>query len=179
MVLLLSQRPSARLQYRMENTSLNWSFGDPTGWTIACIFFVVISSVIGGGIYGVSYRLLCMGSLGEGHTVSRRLSLTMGVLFTVGIFFAVYLSTLSGFLTLELRDGQLTLQYILPERRVVIPFTEIMTVQEEPAYKGQWRLVLSTETSETYESALASRTDVRRAGDFLRQQMAQPSSLHR
>jgi hypothetical protein len=49
MVLLLSQLASARLEYRMENTSLNWSFGDPTGWTIACIFFVAISSVIGGG----------------------------------------------------------------------------------------------------------------------------------
>ena len=163
----------------MENTSLNWSFGDPTGWTIACIFFVVISSVIGGGIYGVSYRLLCMGSLGEGHAVSRRFSLAMGFLFAIGIFFALYLSTLSGFLALGLRDGLLTLQYILPDRTVILPVSEVLTVQEEPAYKGRWRLILTAGTSGTYESALASRMDVRRAGDFLTQQIAQPSSLRR
>jgi hypothetical protein len=179
MVLLLSQLASARLEYRMENTSLNWSFGDPTGWTIACIFFVAISSVIGGGIYGVSYRLLCMGSLGEGQAVSRRFSLAMGFLFAVGIFIAVYLSTLSGFLTLELHDGQLTLRYILPERTVILPVIEVMTVQEEPAYKGRWRLILSTETSGTYESALAVRTEVHRAGEALRQRMVSSNSPRR
>ena len=163
----------------MENASLNWSFGDPTGWTIACIFFVVISSVIGVGIYALSYRLLCMGSLSEGQAVSRRFSLTMGFLFAVGIFFAVYLSTLSGFLTLELRDSQLTLRYILPERTVILPVIEVMTVQEEPAYKSQWRLVLSTETSGTYESALAARTEVHRAGEALRQRIVSSNSPRR
>lgn len=158
---------------------MSWSFGDPTGWTIACIFFVVISSVIGGGIYGLSYCLLCMGSLGEGHAVSRRFSLAMGFLFAVGIFSAVYLSTLSGFVTLELRDGQFTLQYILPERVVVLPLIEVVNVQAEPTYKGRWRLVLSTETNGTYESALASRTDVHSARASLEQQLAQPDSFRR
>lgn len=103
----------------------------------------------------------------------------LGALVALAVFFALYLSTLSGFSQLALRDDQLTVRYILPERDMVLSFSEVMNVQEEQAYKGRWRLVLTTETSGTYESPLASRTDVRKAGDFLRRQMTQPYSLPR
>lgn len=66
---------------------------------------------------------------------------------------------------------------MLPERTVVLPFIDVRHVQEEPAFKGQWRLMLTTETSGTYESVLASQSDVHKAGEFLRQQMAHPYSL--
>jgi hypothetical protein len=61
---------------------------------------------------------------------------------------------------------------------VVLPLIEVMRVQEEPAFKGQWRLVLTTKTIGTYGSALASQSAVHKAGEFLRQQMGQPYSLH-
>lgn len=60
---------------------------------------------------------------------------------------------------------------------MVLPFSDVITVQEGPAFKGRWRLVLITETSGTYESALTPLADVHRAGAFLRQQLTQPSSL--
>ena len=55
-----------------------------------------------------------------------------------------------------------------------LPFPEVTHVREESAYKGQWRLILTTESSGTYESALAFRSEVHKAGEFLRQQMVQP-----
>ena len=163
----------------MEHAAQSWSFGDPTGWTIACLLFVLWSGVVGLGVYSISYRLLSMGSLDQEQRPSRRTSIVLGTVVGLAIFAAFYFTSLSGFSQLDLQDGQLTFRYILPARTMVVLFSEVLIVQEEPAYKGRWRLVLTTETNETYESALTSRTEVRRAGDFLRQQMAQPSSLHR
>ena len=87
-----------------------------------------------------------------------------GVFFGIacGIGWAVY------------QHGQLTMRYILPARTVVLPFIEVMNVQEVPEYKGRWRLVLITDTSGAYESAQASRADVQQAAEWLRRQMQQP-----
>jgi len=156
---------------------MSWSFGDPTGWMVGGLFFGFFSLVLGGLVYAVSFRLACMGSLDEPRQTSRRLSVVLGGLMAMGIFSALYVTSLSGFSQLEFRNGHLTLHYLLPERTVVLPFIEVMTVQEEPAFKGQWRLVLNTGTSGAYESALASQSAVHKAGEFLRQQRAQPYSL--
>jgi hypothetical protein len=161
----------------MEMATMRWSFGDPTGWMVGCLFFGLFSLGLGVLVNGVSFRLACMGSLDEPRQASRRLSVVLGCLMAMGIFSALYVTSLSGFSQLEFRNGHLTIQYILPERTVELPFIEVMNVQEEPAFKGQWRLVLTTETSGTYESALASQSAVHKAGEFLRQQMAQPYSL--
>jgi len=158
----------------MEMTTMSWSFGDPTGWMVGCLFFGFLSLVLGGLVYGVSFRLASMGSLDEPRQASRRPSVVLGCLMAMGIFSALYVTSLSGFSQLELRNDHFTIQYMLPERTVVLPFIEVMHVQEEPAFKGRWRLVLTTATSGTYESALASQSDVHKAGEFLRQQMAQP-----
>jgi hypothetical protein len=163
----------------MEHATLSWSFGDPTGWSVACVLFLLWSGVVGVGVYSISYRFLNMGSLDQEQRPSRRTSVLLGTVIGVGIFSALYFTSLNGFSHLDLEGGQLTIRYILPERTTVLAFDEVINVQEEPAYKGRWRLVLSTETSGTYESALASPADVRKAVDFLRQQMAQPSSLRR
>jgi len=163
----------------MEHATQTWSFGDPTGWTVACVLFSLWSGVVGLGVYGISYRLLTMGSLDQEQRAGRQTSIVLGTLVALAIFFALYFTSLSGFSQRDLRDDQLTVRYILPERSMVLSFSEVMNVQEEQAYKGLWRLVLTTETSGTYESVLASRTDVRKAGDFLRRQMTQPYSLHR
>jgi hypothetical protein len=161
----------------METAIMSWSFGDPTGWMVGCLFFGLLSLVLGGLVYGVSFRLTRMGSLDEPRQANRRPSVVLGCLMAMGIFSTLYVTSLSGFSQIEFRNGHLTIHYMLPERTVVLPFIEVMHVQEEPAFKGQWRLVLTTETSGTYESALASQSDVHKAGEFLRQQMAQPYSL--
>ena len=129
-------------------------------------------------MYSISYRLLRLGSLDQEQKPSHRTSPLLGTLVAFGIFSAIYFTSLSGFSQLVLHDGLLTFRYILPERTKVLPFSDVITVQEEPAFKGRWRLVLITETSGTYESALTPQADVHRARAFLRQQLAQPSSLY-
>ena len=168
---------SATLWIMTDHQPLSWSFGDSMGWAIACGFFLFFSTAVGWLVYSLSYRLLSMGSLDQGQRASRRPGVILGMLVALVIFAAFYLTSLSGFSQLEYRGGQLTIQYILPERTVILPFIEVMNVQEEPAFKDRWRLVLTTDTSGTYESALASQIDVRRAGEWLRQQMHRPYSL--
>jgi len=162
----------------MEHATQTWSFGDPTGWTVACVLFSLWSGVVGLGVYGISYRLLTMGSLDQEQRAGRQTSVVLGTLVALAVFFALHFTSLSGFSQLDLRDDQLTVRYILPERTTILPLSEVINVQEEAAYKGRWRLVFTTESSGTFEGALASRTNVRKAGDFLRQ-LAQPYTLHR
>jgi hypothetical protein len=163
----------------MDPQSLSWSFGDPTGWMIGCGFFLILSIGIGWLIYGISYRLLAMGSLDLRNQVPHWPSACLGSLIALGIFAMLYASSLSGFSQLDYRHGQLTVHYLLPERIVVLPFIEVMNIQDEPAFKGQWRLVIVTDTSGIYESALASRDDVRQAAEWLRREMQQPDAIIR
>jgi hypothetical protein len=157
--------------------SLSWSFGDPMGWAIACGLFLSFSTAVGWGVYGIFYRLLSMGSLDQGQRASRRPCVVLGGLAALMIFAAFYLTSLSGFSQLDYRAGQLTIHFMLPERTVVLPVIEVMNVQEEPAFKGQWRLVLITDTSGTYESALTSQADVHQAVEWIQRHMRQPNSL--
>jgi hypothetical protein len=103
-----------------------------------------------------------MGFLDQGHRASRRPGIILGTLVAFVIFAAAYLTSLSGFSQLEYRYGQITIQYILPECAVMLPFIGVLKVQEERVFKGRWRLVLTTDASGTYEESLASQTDVRR-----------------
>src|SRR5262245_2145841 len=130
----------------MEAEIMSWSFGDPTGWMIGCLFFAFLSIALGGLVYGVCFRLTIMGSLDEPHQPSRHPSVVLGCLMTAGIFSALYFTSLSGFSQLEFRDRHLTFHYMLPERTEALPLIDVINVQEEPAFKGQWRLVLTTGT---------------------------------
>jgi hypothetical protein len=120
-----------------------------------------------------------MGSLDQKRRPRRRVSVMIGTAIALAVFSTLYFTSLRGFSQLDLRNDELTIRYILPERTTIVPFTEVINVEEEPAYKGRWRLVLTTDSSVTYESALAFRTEVQKAGEFLRQQMVQPYSLQR
>lgn len=113
-----------------------------------------------------------MGSLDEEQRAGGRTSVISGTVLSLEVFFALYFTSLSGFSRLDLRADRLTIHYILPERTTILSFGDVTSVQEEPAHKGRRRLVLTTETSGTSERALVSRTDVRKVGEFLRQQMA-------
>lgn len=153
---------------------MRWSFGDPTGWMIGGGVFLALSLAIGWAVYGVSYRLQSMGSLGHSVPASRRGSVVFGLIIGGGVFAMLVLTSLSGFAQLVLQNGNLTIQYRWSGQKIVLPFIEVMNVQEEPAYKGQWRLVIVTDTSGIYESALSSQINVHRVAEVLRHQMAHP-----
>lgn len=163
----------------METTLLSWSFGDPIGSTVAGVVFVALAGGIGFMVYGASYRLLTMGSLDETHRVSHRFSLALGLLFALVIFSACYATTLSGFFQLDLQGGQLTFHYMLPERIHTVAVEDVADLREEPAFKGQWRLIVTTADGDRYESVLATHEAVRQAEEALIQRVARSGSLRR
>jgi hypothetical protein len=155
---------------------MSWSFGDQTGWMIGCGFMLLFSIGLGWIIQSLSFRFLSMGSLDQEQKVCR-LGVILGASVALAIMSAFYVTSLSGFSQLEYRNGLLTMHYPLLVRTVALPVTEVMTVRADPQFKGQWRVVLITDTSGTYESALASEAYVHQASNFLKQQIAQPSQI--
>lgn len=137
-------------------------------------FFALISSGIGWVVYGLFHKLLTMGSPDQSLTASRRGGIILGIFVGGGVFAMLALTSLSGFARLTLQEGSLTIQYRWTGQEVILPFIEVMHVREEPAYKGQWRLVVTTDTNGIYESALSSPTVVRAAAELLRTKMTQP-----
>lgn len=101
----------------------------------------------------------------------------LGLIIGGGVFVMFAMTSLSGFAHMMLQNGTLTIQYRWTGQTVVLPFIEVMNIQEEPAFKGQWRLVVVTDTNGIYESALASRTDVQQVAESLRRGMQTPISL--
>ncbi len=153
---------------------MSWSFGDQAGWMMAGSFFALLSSGIGWVVYGLFFQLRTMGSLGQSGTVSRREGVIIGIVVGGSVFAMLALTSLSGFARLTLQEAHLTIQYRWTGQEVVLPFLEVMDVREEPAFKGQWRLVVATDTKRIYESALSSPTVVRAAVKILRTKMTQP-----
>ncbi|OQW43756.1 MAG: hypothetical protein A4C66_08515 [Nitrospira sp. HN-bin3] len=158
----------------VDHVSLSWAFGDQAGWMMAGSFFALLSGGIGWVVYGLFSRLRTMGSRGQSGTVSRRGGTILGVVVGGSVFAMLALTSLSGFARLALQEGNLTIQYRWTGQKVVLPFIEVMDVREEPAFKGQWRLVVVTDTNGTYESALSSHTVVRAAAELLKTKMTQP-----
>ncbi len=163
----------------MESTLLSWSFGDPIGLSIAGVVFVALSGGIGFVVYGASYRLLTMGSLDEKHRGSHRFSLALGILFALVIFSACYTTALSGFFQLDLQGEQIAFHYMLPERIHTVAVEDLADLREEPAFKGQWRLIVTTADGDTYESVLATHEAVRQAEEALTQRVARSDSPRR
>ena len=79
----------------MKHATLTWSLGDPTGWTIVFILFLLWSGVVGLAVYRISYRLLSMESLDQEQKARRRTSLVLGTLVAFGIFSVIYFTILS------------------------------------------------------------------------------------
>lgn len=158
----------------VDHASFSWTFGGQTGWMIGGGFFALLSSGIGWAVYGLFSKLRTMGSLGQSSTVSRRGGVILGVFVGGSVFAMLALTSLSGFARLTLQEGSLTIQYRWTGQEVVLPFIEVMDIREEPAFKGQWRLVVVTDTKGIYESALSSPTIVRAAAELLRAKMTQP-----
>jgi hypothetical protein len=151
---------------------MSWSFGDQTGWMIGCRFMLFFSVALGWIIQSLSLRLLSTGSLDQEQKVSRWPGVMLGASVALAIVSAFYVTSLGGFSQLEYRNGLLTMHYPLLVRTVALPVTEVRTVHADPQFKGRWRLVVTLDTGGTYESVLASESDVHQASEFLKQRMA-------
>jgi hypothetical protein len=65
----------------------------------------------------------------------------------------IYSTSLAGFYEAEVRNGQLSLRYLLPQVVTVFPLAEVSEVSAAPAFRGRWRLHIVTVEGHRYESA--------------------------
>ena len=151
----------------------SFAFGDPFGATVAFVYFAVLASVIGGVVFHLTGRLLRGLSPGGQGVLQRSLisgTISIGMAGVIlGVFYA---SSLSGFYGIEVRDDQVNLQYILPDRMKEVPLTHIADVSRIPTFKGQWRCVIATSSGRVYYSVHAGSVAVQEAVQVLRRHVA-------
>lgn len=79
------------------------------------------------------------------------------------LFGWIYLSSLAGFHTVELREAGVSLRFALPSTRLDLPWSEVGEVRREPSFRGQWRLVFYRPHGARLASAHGSYRAVKRA----------------
>jgi hypothetical protein len=73
---------------------------------------------------------------------------------------------------------RVVLPYLHPERYVTRSAVNLLKVEQEPAFKSRWRLVVHDVDGEVYQSALGSQQDVQRAYALL-DPVIEPEALSR
>lgn len=153
----------------MPTPPASFSFGDPLGATVACVYFSALSAVIGALVFHVSLRLMRGAYPSAGASQHRGF---ISVIISMGaagvIFGALYVSSLSGFYEVAVRDDHVSLQYILPARTKDLSLAGIVEVTRMPTFKGQWRLVIATASGQVYQSVHANPATVQEAVGALR-----------
>jgi hypothetical protein len=99
---------------------------------------------------------------------ARLVSLGVSAFLGLVVFLAVYFTILDGFYRMQLREGGLQVDYVLPKRTLTFAIGSIAEARREPAFKQHWRLVLYTPSGQRFESTNASYSDVKKAWECLR-----------
>ncbi len=137
-------------------------FGDTAGTLVGTGVFLFISAGIGAGFFAVTRRLLAMGSLDLQQPPSK-VPIILGIGVGAGLFLMIYQSSFSGFRSLEVQGDRLTLHYDFFPRDSTYSTIHMTKIEQVPAFKGQWRLMLEDTEGSRYYSALAGRRDVEQA----------------
>lgn len=93
----------------------------------------------------------------------RRAGLVLAGITALSLFVVCYASSLAGFYDVQVRDDQVVLHYLFPERYVTRLAVNVLKVEEEPAFQSKWRLVVQDVDGGVYQSALSSRQEVEQA----------------
>ena len=94
--------------------------------------------------------------------------MAIGLTLALLVFSEVYFSSHDGSYMLDMRDnGEILLNYVMPERTLVFKQGEIVEIRRLPTYKGLWQIILYTSSGEPYRSARATYSDVRKASQFI------------
>jgi uncharacterized membrane protein len=154
----------------MPPTVESFVFGSTSGSTFAFFFFLLFSGTVGYLIYALlthpRFRRQRFRTVGR---VSPRKVAILGAVVAIGIFAAIYFTSLDGFYGLEIAGSAVRLQYILPARTRTISLDKIIDVGTIYAHKLEWRLILRTSDGSEYRSTPASLRSVNEALRRLRQ----------
>ncbi len=161
-----------------EYKILHAVLSDSTGAQWGALFFLTFSIVLGVLTYGAVIRIVSMGKMNEGRRAGRGAGIALGLIVAIGTFSAFYATSIAGFYDLRVQGDQVVLHYILPERYVTRSAVDLLKVEEEPAFKSNWRLVVHDVNGEVYQSALAGRQDVQQAYALLGPVVEPEAMLH-
>ena len=125
-------------------------FGSRSGSVFALCLFAVIFGALGWSI-AREIRL---------RRRQRWLGIIVGLSFFAGPITATYASSLSGFYEAVGVGPSLRLHYLLPGIVSEIPLASISDVRAVPWYRLRWRLIVTTSSGVTYESATWGRASV-------------------
>ena len=141
-------------------------FGSRTGSYLAlalfCAVFAVLSVALAGGI-------------ARGPRLRSRTAWLLGSLVFAALTATLYYSSLNGFYEAELLGDRLVLSYLYPTTAELL-LDEISSVRTAPAFKGTWRLYVTSAQGVEYASATARREVVETAALKLRQYFKQRRS---
>lgn len=136
---------------------------NPSDLVFGFWFFLGIAAVVG---FGVTYLIWTTPQRFPAlrfPRLHRTVAIVLGGGLSVVLFGWIYLSSLAGFHTVELREEGVNLHFALPSMRVDLPWTEIGEVRREPSFRGRWRLVFYRPHGARLASANGSYREVKRA----------------
>lgn len=162
----------------MDRMSVHVVLSDSVGATWGVLLLSAISVGLGFLVYVLLKRLASRGATGKDANAGRRAGLVLGGITALGIFAVFYASSLAGFYDLQVRDDQVVLHYLFPERYVTRLAANVLKVEQEPAFQSKWRLVVHDVDGGVYQSALSSRQEVEQALTVL-QPVVEPDSAPR
>jgi len=132
------------------------------GVVVAAAFFLAIAAMVAIVCYGLLTRPWTRG-IGVVRTAARSSTAAMAAAGVGLVLFAtIFFTTLSGFHAVAIEAASVRLDYAVPPRSVVLSRGDIRLVTAKPAYKGQWRLEITTSTRR-YSSAVGSADAVKQA----------------
>lgn len=94
-----------------------------------------------------------------------------GLLFSLSLLVLLYASSLDGFYEARVRDGEVSLSFLLWPYVTRIPLEEISEIRAVPAFKVSWRLEIHTRDGRRFKSATENRVDVRESEKVLRRRV--------
>lgn len=142
----------------MTNDPLLLTFGSRSGSLFALVLF--------GGVFALLGWAVGRGFRRPLHALIAGLPV---FLLPVAL---VYVSSLSGFYEARLRDGNVTLSFLLRPGATSIPIEEISEIRGVPALKFRWRLEILTTDGRRFESATWYRLAVQESAEALRRGIA-------
>jgi hypothetical protein len=143
----------------------SYALASASGLTFAFYFFLAISAAIAVMIYALlttqSARRRALGL----PTVRKIIAAPLALLVGLVVFSGIYLSSLAGFHTVTVGDGDIRMEYAVPHLSLAVRYDEIGDVIRQPAYRMQWRLSIYTLTGSKFESAPSSYRATKEAAE--------------
>ena len=151
---------------------MRYEVASPAALTFGFYFFLALTGAMALMIYALMTRPTARrAELGIG-VVRNIVAVPFAAMVWIVLFSAIYLSSLSGFHTVTVREDRIDVEYAFPSMSVSLPLAEIGDVIRRPAYRSRWLLEIYTLTGRKYASTPGSYGSVRDAALDVQRRLA-------